>query len=140
MPSFDWREMTLAAILPPMTTINLKELEVWFVTGSQHLYGPETLKQVAANSQEIAQALDASPGIPVKVVFKPVVTTPGQATALCQEANRQPRCIGLITWCHTFSPSKMWINGLQAAAQAPAASAHPAQPRYSVGAPLTWIS
>jgi len=97
----------------PMTTINLKLLEVWFITGSQHLYGAETLKQVAANSQEIARALDASAGIPVKVIFKPVVTTPGQATALCQEANCQSRCIGLITWCHTFSPSKMWIHGLK---------------------------
>jgi L-arabinose isomerase len=96
-----------------MTMIDLKKLEVWFVTGSQHLYGPQALKQVAANSQEIAQALEASPGIPVNVVFKPVVTTPGEATALCQEANCQPRCVGLITWCHTFSPSKMWINGLK---------------------------
>jgi L-arabinose isomerase len=96
-----------------MTMLNLKELEAWFITGSQHLYGPQALKQVAANSQEIAQALRASPEIPVKVVFKPVVTTPGEATALCQEANCQPRCIGLITWCHTFSPSKMWINGLK---------------------------
>ncbi len=93
--------------------LNLKELEVWFVTGSQHLYGPETLKQVAANSREIAQALGASPAIPVKVAFKPVVKTPAEATALCQEASRQPNCIGLITWCHTFSPSKMWINGLK---------------------------
>ena len=108
-----WRETAFTDILAPMTMIDLKELEVWFITGSQHLYGPEALKQVAANSQEIARALEASPGIPVKVIFKPVVTTPGEATALCQEANRQPRCIGLITWCHTFSPSKMWINGLK---------------------------
>jgi L-arabinose isomerase len=93
--------------------MNLKELEVWFVTGSQHLYGPETLKQVAANSQEMAQALDAAPAIPVKVICKPVVKTPAEATALCQEANSQPDCLGLITWCHTFSPSKMWINGLK---------------------------
>ena len=93
--------------------MNLKQLEVWFVTGSQHLYGLETLKQVAAHSQEIAQALDAAPAIPVKVVFKPVLTTPDAVTALCQEANHAPACIGLITWCHTFSPSKMWINGLK---------------------------
>ncbi len=96
-----------------MTKINLKELEVWFVTGSQNLYGPGVLRQVAAHSQEIAQAFDESPRIPVSVVFKPVVTTPGGATTLCQEANRQPNCLGLITWCHTFSPSKMWINGLK---------------------------
>jgi L-arabinose isomerase len=93
--------------------INLKQFEVWFVTGSQHLYGPETLKKVAAHSQEIARALNVAPAIPVKVVFKPVMTTPEDITALCQEANNAPKCIGLITWCHTFSPSKMWINGLK---------------------------
>ena len=93
--------------------IDLKPLEVWFVTGSQHLYGPETLQQVARNSQEIAQALDASPAIPVHIVFQPVVKTPDEITALCQQANTTPNCIGLITWCHTFSPSKMWIQGLK---------------------------
>jgi len=94
-------------------SINLKKSEVWFITGSQHLYGPETLKQVAKHSQEIARALTAAPAIPVKVVFKPVLTTPDAISALCQEANNAPNCIGLITWCHTFSPSKMWINGLK---------------------------
>ncbi len=93
--------------------INLKKLEVWFVTGSQHLYGPETLKQVAKHSQEITKALNAAAAIPVKLVFKPVMTTPDDISALCQEANNVPECIGLITWCHTFSPSKMWINGLK---------------------------
>lgn len=93
--------------------IDLKQLEVWFVTGSQHLYGPETLKQVAANSREIAGTLDAARVIPVNVVFKPVVKTPNEATGLCLEANSTPNCIGLVTWCHTFSPSKMWINGLK---------------------------
>jgi len=94
-------------------SINLKQLEVWFVTGSQHLYGPETLKQVAEHSQQIAKALSASPAIPVKVIFKPVLTTPDAVSNLCREANNSARCIGLITWCHTFSPSKMWINGLR---------------------------
>ncbi|MBI5385443.1 MAG: L-arabinose isomerase [Verrucomicrobia bacterium] len=93
--------------------LNLKKLEVWFVTGSQHLYGPETLKQVAKHSQEIAKALDTAVAVPVKIVFKPVLITPDAITALCQEANNAPHCIGLITWCHTFSPSKMWINGLK---------------------------
>ncbi len=93
--------------------MNLKQYEVWFVTGSQHLYGPETLKQVAAHSQEIARALDASPSMPVKVVFKPVLTTPDAITSLCLEANNAAACVGLITWCHTFSPSQMWINGLK---------------------------
>jgi L-arabinose isomerase len=91
----------------------LKSYEVWFVTGSQHLYGPETLKQVAANSQQIANALNASASVPVRVVFKPVAKTPQEVTELCQQANTAADCIGLITWCHTFSPSKMWINGLK---------------------------
>ena len=89
------------------------QTEVWFLTGSQHLYGPETLKQVAIHSEEIAKAFTASPAIPVKVVFKPVLITPDAITAICQEANNAPNCIGVITWCHTFSPSKMWINGLK---------------------------
>jgi len=94
--------------------INLKQFEVWFVTGSQHLYGPETLKQVAVHSQEMARSLNVAPAMSVKVVFKPVLTTPDAVAALCQEASVAPKCIGLITWCHTFSPSKMWINGLKA--------------------------
>jgi L-arabinose isomerase len=91
--------------------INLKQLQVWFVTGSQHLYGPETLKQVAAHAQEIARALNSE--LPVKVVFKPVLTTPEEITALCREADTTPACIGLVAWMHTFSPAKMWINGLK---------------------------
>jgi L-arabinose isomerase len=93
--------------------IDLKRMEVWFVTGSQHLYGPETLKQVAAHSREIAGALDAASAIPVKVLFKPIVKTPKEVFALCQQANQASGCIGLVTWCHTFSPSKMWINGFK---------------------------
>jgi len=92
---------------------NLKTYEVWFITGSQHLYGPETLKQVADHSQQIASALDGSSAFPVRVVFKPVAKTPQEVTDLCQQANTAVNCIGLITWCHTFSPSKMWINGLK---------------------------
>ncbi len=92
--------------------IDLKQYEVWFVTGSQHLYGPETLKQVAEDSQIIAAAL--SEKLPVTVVFKPVLTTPEAIHSLCLEANSAPNCIGLITWMHTFSPAKMWIAGLTA--------------------------
>jgi L-arabinose isomerase len=93
--------------------INLKQFEVWFVTGSQHLYGPETLKAVAKHSREIAKALNDASAIPVKVVFKPVMVSPDAITELCQQANNAAKCIGLVTWCHTFSPSKMWINGLK---------------------------
>jgi L-arabinose isomerase len=93
---------------------NLKQFEVWFVTGSQHLYGEAALKKVAEHSAEIAQSLSQSSKIPVKVTFKPVVTTPGAITELCMEANNAKNCIGLITWMHTFSPAKMWIAGLNA--------------------------
>lgn len=94
--------------------VKLKSLEVWFVTGSQHLYGEETLKQVASDSQKIARGLSAAEAIPVKVVYKPVLTTPEAIRDLCLEANAAPACIGLITWMHTFSPAKMWIAGLSA--------------------------
>ncbi|MGW8316314.1 MAG: L-arabinose isomerase [Bacteroidales bacterium] len=93
---------------------DLKSLEVWFATGSQDLYGEETLKQVERDSREIASALNESSQIPVRVLFKPVLTTPDAIHALCQEANNTASCIGLITWMHTFSPAKMWIAGLRA--------------------------
>ncbi len=91
---------------------NLKNLEVWFVTGSQHLYGEETLKKVAANSGVLASGLNDSPYIPVKVVFKDVLTNPASITAFCNTANAAENCIGIITWMHTFSPAQMWISGL----------------------------
>ncbi|MFB6340178.1 L-arabinose isomerase [Saccharicrinis sp. FJH62] len=91
---------------------NLKSLEVWFITGSQHLYGPKTLQQVDEHSAQIAKAFNDNPKIPVKIVFKPVLKTPDEIYTCCLEANTNPNCIGLITWMHTFSPAKMWINGL----------------------------
>jgi L-arabinose isomerase len=90
----------------------LKTKEVWFITGSQHLYGPETLKQVADDSAAIAASLDKSPLISQKIIFKPVLTTPESVTEVCSEANISGTCIGLIAWMHTFSPAKMWIRGL----------------------------
>jgi len=90
----------------------LKDLEVWFVTGSQHLYGKETLKQVDVDSETIANALNASGKILVKIVFKPVVTTPTEIYDICLAATTDKNCIGLIIWMHTFSPAKMWIGGL----------------------------
>ncbi|GAB2769085.1 L-arabinose isomerase [Rhabdobacter roseus] len=92
--------------------LNLSQFEVWFVTGSQHLYGYETLRQVAEHSQQIARYLDEAPEIPVRVVFKPVLTTPDEIYRLCQAANAAEHCVGIITWMHTFSPAKMWIGGL----------------------------
>ena len=94
--------------------LQLPQAEVWFITGSQHLYGPVALKQVAANSQQVVAALNASGALPYKVVFKPVLTTPDEVTSLCIEANSAPACVGLVAWMHTFSPAKMWIAGLQA--------------------------
>jgi L-arabinose isomerase len=92
---------------------DLKKFEVWFVTGSQHLYGEETLKQVAAHSQQIAKELNASARIPVSVVFKPVLKTPDEIYQLCQDVNLARNCVGIVAWMHTFSPAKMWIGGLK---------------------------
>ncbi|GLB52742.1 L-arabinose isomerase [Neptunitalea chrysea] len=94
--------------------IDISKKEVWFITGSQHLYGPETLAQVAEHSKEIAAALDASSLIPVKVVFKPTVKTTEEIYETLTAANQEENCIGIITWMHTFSPAKMWIRGLSA--------------------------
>lgn len=94
--------------------VDLKQFEVWFVTGSQDLYGSKVIEQAAEHSREIAAALDASAFVPVRVVFKPVVTTPEDIEALCLAANSAPKCVGLILWMHTFSPAKMWIAGLKA--------------------------
>jgi L-arabinose isomerase len=92
--------------------VNLDHHEIWFITGSQHLYGEETLKQVDKDSKVIANALDQSDKIVVKVVMKQVLTTPEEITKICIEANSSSKCIGLVTWMHTFSPAKMWIAGL----------------------------
>ncbi len=92
--------------------INISKKEIWFVTGSQHLYGEETLRQVASDSQEIVKGLDASKHIPVKIIYKPTVKTPNEITNICLEASSNKNCIGIITWMHTFSPAKMWIKGL----------------------------
>jgi L-arabinose isomerase len=92
--------------------IKLKAYKFWFVTGSQHLYGPETLEQVAKNSMEIAKGIDTAGIVPFKVVFKPTVKTPDEITKLCMEASSDESCAGIITWMHTFSPAKMWIAGL----------------------------
>src|ERR1019366_7477917 len=91
---------------------NLSKSEIWLVTGSQHLYGPGPLRQVAANSLKVARALSAAPAIPLAVRFKAVLTTAGDIRSVCQEANQAPECAGLILWMHTLSPARMWIGGL----------------------------
>ncbi len=94
-----------------LTTLNTKE--VWFITGSQHLYGPETLAQVADHSQKIVAELEKSSFIPVKVIVKPTVKTTEEIFETIAAANQAEKCIGIITWMHTFSPAKMWIRGLK---------------------------
>ncbi|WP_042166033.1 L-arabinose isomerase [Paenibacillus gorillae] len=86
--------------------------QFWFVTGSQHLYGPETLEQVNAHSSAIAAGMNDDASIPFEIVFKPVVTTPDEIARILSEANTDVRCAGIIAWMHTFSPAKMWIGGL----------------------------
>jgi len=86
---------------------------IWFVTGSQHLYGEETLKQVAEHSQTIAKALNEAAQIPVQVVFKPTVKSTEEIYNICADANNDRNVISIIAWMHTFSPAKMWINGLK---------------------------
>ncbi len=92
--------------------INLNELEVWFATGSQDLYGEGTLKQVALDSEAICRGLNADANLPVKIVCKPTLKTPEAIYQFCIEANSAKNCIGIMTWMHTFSPAKMWIRGL----------------------------
>lgn len=93
--------------------INIKSFEIWFITGSQHLYGEETLKQVAKHSMIISKSLNEQADIPVKIVYKPVLKSTEEVYNLCQEVNAAQNCIGIIAWMHTFSPAKMWINGLK---------------------------
>lgn len=92
--------------------IDYGKLEAWFLTGSQHLYGPETLAQVDKDSKAIVDGLNATGKMPIKLVFKPVLKTPDEIGAVLRDASAAPNCIGVITWMHTFSPAKMWIGGL----------------------------
>ncbi|ANH81526.1 L-arabinose isomerase [Niabella ginsenosidivorans] len=92
---------------------NQAQSELWFVTGSQHLYGAATLEEVAAHSQEMVNYMNASSKIPVKIIWKETVKTPEEIYATLAEANYNKRCVGIIAWMHTFSPAKMWINGLK---------------------------
>src|SRR5689334_2957422 len=88
--------------------------DIWFLTGSQGLYGPATLQQVADQSRELAERLDASPDIAARVIWKPVLTTADDILTVCREAGASASTIGVIAWMHTFSPAKMWIAGLDA--------------------------
>ena len=92
---------------------SFKNYEVWFITGSQHLYGDDVLKQVKTNAKIIAKSFHRAKNIRVKIKFKALLTRPEEIKKLCQKANQNDKCIGLIAWMHTFSPAKMWINGLK---------------------------
>lgn len=95
-----------------MIGVNFEELELWMVTGSQHLYGSEALDQVRSHGEQVAAGLNAkSP--PIKIVYKGVLTSRQSITAEITAVNSSNRCVGLIAWMHTFSPAKMWISGLQ---------------------------
>jgi L-arabinose isomerase len=89
------------------------DLEAWFVTGSQHLYGPDVLKTVQQHADKIANGLAASPQMPIKILPKPIVTDSESIQQLCLEANSSGKCVALIAWMHTFSPARMWIAGLR---------------------------
>jgi len=99
------------------TLKDMDHLEIWFVTGSQHLYGKDALNKVGEHAQQISHSLDHESAIPFKVVAKPVMTSAEEIRALFREANANENCIGLILWMHTFSPAKMWIAGLNSSAK-----------------------
>lgn len=88
------------------------EQKVWFVIGTQHLYGAETLRQVEQHARQVMNGLNQAGTLPVPLELKPLVKSPDEALALCREANHDSQCVGIITWLHTFSPAKMWIGGL----------------------------
>src|SRR6187551_1804359 len=92
---------------------NMPTVELWFVVGSQHLYGPEAIKQVGEHARQMTDALNASKRLPLKLIAKPVLTTAEEIRSLCLEANGSATCAGLVLWMHTFSPARMWIGGLK---------------------------
>ena len=92
----------------------LESKQIWFLTGSQGLYGQDVIHQVEANSRDIAEQLDAAGALASRIVWKPVLTDADAIRRLVLEANADDACVGIIAWMHTFSPAKMWISGLDA--------------------------
>ena len=92
--------------------LTVKPYKFWFVTGSQHLYGEETLRQVEENSRALVKGLNEIGNLPNEIEFKGVLTTADEILSLILQANNDENCAGIITWMHTFSPAKMWITGL----------------------------
>ncbi|CAN2223803.1 AraA L-arabinose isomerase [Candidatus Nanopelagicaceae bacterium] len=97
-----------------MSQLGSQKYEVWFLTGTQNLYGDETLKQVAEQSSEVSKLLASNLNSPVEIVWKPILKTGEEIRQVMQEASSANNCIGVIVWMHTFSPAKMWISGLHA--------------------------
>ena len=91
----------------------MNDYKFWFVVGSQFLYGPEVLETVASRAQEMADTLNKSGKLPCEIIYKVTAKTPEEITNVVKEANYDDSCAGIITWMHTFSPSKMWLNGLK---------------------------
>ena len=87
--------------------------ELWFAVGSQDLYGEDTLRQVAVQAADIAQTLNDSGRIPVRLVLKPTLKDSDSIRNFMVDASSDPACIGIVAWMHTFSPAKMWIRGLE---------------------------
>ena len=91
--------------------MHMKDYEFWFLVGSQLLYGPEVLETVSTRAEKMTAELNTSGNLPCHLIYKAVVKTNEEITDIIKQANYDPHCAGIITWCHTFSPSKMWING-----------------------------
>ena len=96
-----------------MSTLDNQKLEVWFLTGTQSLYGDQTLETVAQQSKEVSALLAKSANSPVDIIWKPILKSPDEIRRAMQDASSSDSCIGVIVWMHTFSPAKMWISGLQ---------------------------
>src|SRR4029077_1320927 len=107
-------DMTIKTPSTGPASIHNTDVQCWFLTGSQGLYGPETLDQVADQSQQISRTLDDADDLAVPVIWKPVLTDADAIRRIMLEANADDTCIGVIAWMHTFSPAKMWIAGLDA--------------------------
>ncbi len=90
-----------------------ENLEIWWVTGAQMLYGEEPVRIVESHSKEMVEGINAAGVLPIKVIYKGTVMSSKDIERVMLDANGDKRCIGIITWMHTFSPAKMWIHGLQ---------------------------
>ncbi len=115
--------------------INLQDKQLWFVTGSQHLYGEEVLRTVAEHSRKIVEGLRSTQQIPLDLTLKPVLTAPEAISELCSAANSASNCAGIIIWMHTFSPAKMWLGGLRVLAK-PVLHLHT---QFNRDLPWSWI-